>query len=95
MADWYLYLIRCRDNTLYTGITTNVEKRFESHQNNKGAKYLRGRGPIDLVFSRQVGDRGLAARLEYRVKQLNRQQKEALVSGVLPLQQLLQGIEEE
>ena len=49
-STWYLYILRCRDGTLYTGITTDVEKRFEAHCSGKGAKYTRGRGPLELVY---------------------------------------------
>ena len=48
MDEWYLYVIRCRDGSLYTGISTDVERRFADHQADNGAKYLRGRGPIDV-----------------------------------------------
>ena len=95
MKEWHLYLIRCGDNSLYTGITTDVEKRFSQHLNNKGAKYLRGRGPIELVFSHNAGDRSTASRLEYQVKQLKRQEKEMLIDGSIRLTSLLPTITEE
>ncbi|MEO3741116.1 GIY-YIG nuclease family protein [Kosakonia oryzendophytica] len=81
MTPWFLYLIRTPDNTLYTGITTDVARRFTQHQNGKGAKALRGKGALQLVFSAQVGDKSIALRLEYRIKQLNKRQKERLVAG--------------
>ncbi len=88
MSDWSLYLVRTRQGTLYTGITTNVERRFAEHQAGcpKGARSLRGRGPLALVFSAPVGDRSRASRLEWRIKQWPRQKKEDLVSGVVMLQ---------
>lgn len=89
MSDWYLYLIRCRDASLYTGITTDVEKRFETHCQGKGAKYLRGRGPIQLAYSVHIGEHSLAARLEYRVKQLDRRQKEALIRNTIRITDLI------
>ena len=59
MLDWHLYLIRCHDGSLYTGITTNVARRFAEHQGNgdTGAKYIRGRGPLVLVFQKKLGYR--------------------------------------
>ena len=56
---WKLYILRCRDGSLYTGITTDVEKRFEAHNSGKGAKYTRGRGPLELVYREECGDREL------------------------------------
>lgn len=78
---WYLYLIRTADNALYTGITTDVQRRYKQHQSGKGAKALRGKGELTLAFAAQVGDRSLALRIEYRVKQLTKRQKERLVEG--------------
>ena len=84
---WYLYLVRCRDGSLYTGISTDVQRRFAAHVKDRGARRLRGRGPLQLVYTRAVGDRGLAARVEYRVKRLSRADKERLIRGdvALPL----------
>ncbi len=78
---WHLYLVRCADGTLYTGISTDVQRRFDAHQNNRGARRLRGRGPLELVFSEAVGNRGEAQRVEHRVKRLSRVQKERLIRG--------------
>ena len=78
---WFLYLVRTADNALYTGITTDVARRFLQHQTGKGAKALRGKGELQLAFSAPVGDRSLALRLEYRIKQLTKRQKERLVAG--------------
>lgn len=79
--QWHVYLVRCRDGTLYTGIATDVSRRFSEHQHGdgKGAKYLRGRGPLRLVFSRSIGARGLALSVESRIKRLSKSSKEALV----------------
>ena len=69
-------MLRCGDGSLYTGIATDVERRLGQHRNGPGgAKYLRGRGPLKLLVSRAVGSRGLASRVEYRLKQLDRLQK--------------------
>ncbi|POT54980.1 hypothetical protein C3432_24100 [Citrobacter amalonaticus] len=80
MTSWYLYLIRTADNMLYTGITTDVERRYKQHQSGKGAKALRGKGELTLAFSAPVGDRSLALRVEYRIKKLTKRQKEQLVA---------------
>jgi len=79
--DWHLYLVRCHDGSLYTGITTNVARRFAEHQENNGAgaKYLRGRGPLTLVFQKKLGTRRLALGVESRVKKLSKARKEELI----------------
>ncbi len=81
MADWYMYLIRCRDGSLYAGIATDVARRFAEHQGkgDSGAKYLRGKGPLTLVFQKKLGSRSLALRVESRVKKLSKARKEELV----------------
>ncbi len=81
MLDWYLYLVRCHDGSLYTGITTDVTRRFAEHQENKGAgaKYLRGRGPLTLVFQKKLGSRSLALGVESKVKKLSKARKEELL----------------
>ncbi len=81
MTPWTVYLIRTADDSLYTGITTDVSRRFSQHQSGKGAKALRGKGELQLAFTAQVGERSLALRIEYRIKQLTKRQKERLVSG--------------
>ena len=78
---WHLYLIRCNDGSLYTGITTDVQRRLSDHQNSRGARRLRGRGPLELVFSQQVGDRSLAQQLEWRIKRWSKTEKERLIRG--------------
>ncbi len=81
MLDWYFYLVRCHDGSLYTGITTDGARRFAEHRENKGAgaKYLRGRGPLVLVFQKKIGSRSLALGVESKVKKLSKARKEALV----------------
>lgn len=79
MSEWSIYMLRCADGSLYTGITTDVPRRVSEHERGKrGAKYLRGRGPFELVYQRTVGDRSVATRIEYCVKQLPRIEKENL-----------------
>ena len=89
---WFLYLIRTDDNTLYTGITTDVQRRLTQHQAGKGAKSLRGKEGLTLAFHAEVGERGLALRLEYRIKQLTKRQKERLVAGDGTFEALLAGL---
>ncbi|GKV90138.1 GIY-YIG nuclease family protein [Pectobacterium carotovorum] len=78
-SHWYLYILRTVAGTLYTGITTDVSRRLNQHQTGKGAKALRGKGELTLVFHCLVGDRSDALKLEYRIKQLSKNQKERLV----------------
>jgi putative endonuclease len=79
MPEWSIYLLRCADGSFYTGITTDVSRRISEHEQGKrGAKYLRGRAPFELVYQRAVGDRSVATRIEYCVKQLSRSEKENL-----------------
>lgn len=83
VKSWHLYMIRCADDSLYTGITTNVLRRFGEHQaqGKLCARYLRGRAPLQLVFTCPAGDRSSASQLEYRLKQLSRADKLALIRG--------------
>ncbi|CNI05799.1 GIY-YIG nuclease superfamily protein [Yersinia aldovae] len=83
MSDnlWHLYLLRTASGMLYTGITTDVTRRLAQHQAGKGAKALRGKGELTLVFQCEAGDRSTALKLEYRVKQLSKLQKEKLVAN--------------
>jgi putative endonuclease len=77
-ARYYVYVLRCGDDSLYCGITNNVAARFAAHVAGKGARYTRGRGPLELVLARRCADKGTALRLEYAIKQLDRPQKLAL-----------------
>ncbi len=81
MLDWHLYLVRCHDGSLYTGIATDVARRFAEHQESSsaGAKYLRGRGPLILVFQKKLGSRSLALGVESKVKKLSKAGKEELI----------------
>ena len=78
--SWKLYILRCGDGTLYTGITTDVEKRLDAHRSGKGAKYTRGRGPLELVYSEECGDHSAALKREIEVKKLSREEKERLIA---------------
>lgn len=88
---WFLYLIRTRQGALYTGIAVDVKKRFDEHeQGKKGAKYLRSKGPLQLVYSVEVGTRSLASKAEYRLKRLTKTRKEGIVAQGLTRLELLQ-----
>jgi putative endonuclease len=89
ITEFSLYIVRCADGALYTGIATDVDKRLAEHASGvRGAKFLRGRGPLEVVFAEAVGDRASALRLEHRVKRLTRAQKLELVRGERRLAEL-------
>ena len=97
-AQWSLYLIRTAQASLYTGVTTDVQRRFAEHENrdkkNKGAKALRGKGPLKLVFKIAVGNRSDALKLEYKVKRLSRTDKQRLISRTSKLEELITWLQE-
>ena len=76
---WYLYVLRCGDGTLYTGITTDVQARFAQHRAGKGAKYTRGRGPLEVVYTEECDDHSAALKRELAVKALSREEKEKML----------------
>lgn len=91
-GEYSLYIVRCRDGSLYTGIATDVERRLREHESgHRGARYLRGRGPLQLEFTERLGDRATAQQYEHRVKRLQRERKEALIAGRLSLAELAAG----
>ena len=73
---WKLYILRCRDGSLYTGITTDVEKRVAAHNSGKGAKYTRSRKPVELVYQEDCEDHSHALRRELEMKALTKDEKE-------------------
>lgn len=77
--SWKVYILRCGDGSLYTGITTDVQARFEAHSSGKGAKYTRGRGPLELVYTEQCPDHSAALKRELQIKTMTRKQKLALI----------------
>jgi len=77
---WFVYILRCGDDSLYTGITNNIEKRINAHENGSGAKYTKGRGPLTLVYMQECADKSTAAKREMEIKKMGREKKEALVS---------------
>jgi putative endonuclease len=78
---WYVYIVECSDGTLYTGITTDVNKRIETHNKGKGAKYSKTRLPVVLRASFDGFDKSTAAKEEYRIKKLTRKEKINLING--------------
>ena len=77
--SWFVYILRCGDGTLYTGVTDDVQRRLAAHRSGKGAKYTRGRGPLELVYTQEQPDRSAALRREIQIKKLSRLQKERLI----------------
>ena len=90
MNNWFLYLIRCKHGQLYTGITTDIEKRFEEHKSldKKGSKYLRGKTPLKLVMKKKIGNKSLALKIEAKVKKLSKIKKELLVDGKIKIRDI-------
>ncbi len=76
---WTVYMLRCRDGSLYTGATTDLGRRLEQHRNGRGAAYTRGRSPLEVVYQEPATDRGVALRREWSLKQLSRAGKEQLI----------------
>ena len=77
----YVYILRCSDDSLYTGWTNNLEKRIKAHSNGKGAKYTRGRGPLTLVYAEELVDKETAMKREWEIKSLTRTEKLALCAA--------------
>ena len=76
---YYTYILKCKDNTCYTGYTNDLEKRLKAHNEGKGAKYTKGRGPVELVYYEEYEDKSTAMRREWEIKQLSRSEKEKLI----------------
>jgi predicted GIY-YIG superfamily endonuclease len=73
--SYFVYILRCGDDTLYTGSTDNIERRLAAHQSGKGAKYTRSRGPLTLVYQEELPDKSAALKREAAIKKLTRPQK--------------------
>ena len=80
--EWCVYMLLCDDNTIYTGITNDLKKRFDNHISRKGAKYLRGRKPLEIVYTENFKNRSMATKREMKIKKLNRKEKEALIKVI-------------
>lgn len=78
-SPWYVYIVRCGDNSFYTGLTNNIRRRLNQHNTNRGAAYTKGRGPITLIHLEPFATHQEAARREIAIKKLTRAQKEQLV----------------
>jgi putative endonuclease len=79
---WTVYLVRCRDGSLYTGVTTDLPRRLAEHNAGRGAAYTRSRLPLILVYSELADDRSRALQREYAIRQLTRREKETLATGL-------------
>src|SRR5688572_825429 len=84
MNRWYVYILECRDGSLYTGIATDVERRYAEHAAGKGARYTRSRPPLRLLARFEHPDRAAASRAEHAIKQLTPARKRALCAGAVP-----------
>ena len=95
MKKWSVYIIRCRDRSLYTGISTDVQRRFGEHISGgrTAAKYTRSFASTEPVYEIAIGKRSLAAKIEYRIKHLSRQKKEFIISRRLSRDELITFIE--
>ena len=76
---WSVYILKCADKTLYTGITNNIARRLKDHESGNGAKYTKGRGPLKLVYQEFMENRSLSSKRESEIKKLNKQEKFALI----------------
>lgn len=80
--SYFVYILKCNDETLYTGITTDLQRRVEEHNNSvKGAKYTKVRRPVQLVYQEELLDRSSASKREYEIKKFNREQKLELINA--------------
>ena len=78
-SEWFLYIIRCRGGQLYTGITTDVDRRLAEHAAGKGSKFLRGKSPLSLEYSQPVGSHSEALKAELAIKRMSKAAKEKLI----------------
>lgn len=78
--NWYVYIVKCADGTLYTGITNDLKKRITAHNEGKGAKYTRGRGPVEILYKKRCKDKSAAAKKEAKIKQLNKKEKLEIIN---------------
>ena len=81
MEKYYVYFARCSDDTLYTGYTNDLKKREEQHNEGKGARYTRGRRPVEIIYYEEFASKSEAMKREYELKQLSKKDKESLVSS--------------
>ena len=83
MTDWFVYILRCADDTLYTGITRDMERRVREHNgdNRRGAAYTRGRRPVQVIYREACGSRSQATRREHQIRAMTRKEKEKLAKS--------------
>jgi putative endonuclease len=81
-ANWMVYIILCSDNSLYTGITNNLSRRFSQHCSTRGAKYFRGRQPVKVVYAEDGHDRSSASKREFAIKRLKHTEKLLLIKSI-------------
>lgn len=79
MSEFFVYIARCSDGSLYTGYTSDLEMREKQHNEGKGARYTRGRGPVKIVYSERFQNKSNAMKREYQIKKMKREEKERLV----------------
>lgn len=99
MHEWHIYFVRTRYGTLYTGIATDVARRLSEHEQagERGSKYLRSKGPLELAYQTKIGDRSLALKVERCVKKLTKEKKERIITTTPAGEELLDllGLSEE
>ena len=78
IPPWFVYIVRCADRTLYTGVTTEPDRRIAEHNDGRGARYTRSRGPVSLVYLERADDRGAALRREHEIKRMTAEGKKKL-----------------
>ena len=93
-TPWSVYMVRASDNSIYTGISTDVARRIEEHSsgNPKGARYLKGKGPLQLLLQKKVGNKSDASKVEWQIKQISKSKKEDIVSGKIKWRSFLQSL---
>ena len=82
---WFVYMLRCKDNSIYTGITNNLDNRIDAHMSGNGSKYLRGRLPVELIYKEDFLNRSTASKREIEVKKLKKKEKELLIKSAKQL----------
>ncbi len=78
-VPWFIYILECADQTLYTGITTDIQRRFQQHEQGQGAKYTKGRTPLKLLYTEKARNRSEASKREAEIKTMSKQEKRELI----------------
>lgn len=81
-VPWFIYILECADQTLYTGITTDIQRRLQQHEQGQGAKYTKGRTPLKLVYTEKARNRSEASKREAEIKTMSKQEKRELILSV-------------